>query len=1334
MTVTALPVQADPLDPTRATRWLPARAGILNVWRYHDETFHFTDGRVLLRGPNGSGKSKALELLLPYLLDANLRPNRLSTFGTNERTMHWNLMGDGATGATRVGYVWLEFTDGAGRWLTCGARLAATSHTSSVRADYFTTDRRIGVDLPLVNEARQPLTRRVLEERLGDRGVVYDTASDYRLAIRTLLFQGMTEQRYDALVTALLQLRTPKLSQRLDPALLSTLLSRALPPLGQEQIADLAEGFERLDAQRERLAGLERDVAATDTLARRQRTYARRVLRHWGDALTSATARMDEITRTARESAEEYRQVAERKGAAEQLVDQLERDGDQLAARIAGLTDSEAYKQGRELDRLRQEVAAADRRAGALRADADRLGVVATRIQQDRAAAESAAADREMARQAAAGEAGQAAGRVGLDAAYAELTSVLEADADRARPLLRAVLRSRQEQLAEVGAALDNVERAVERRTEAERGLDETRAALTTAIEVRDLAEARRAEVLAALAAAVGSWAVGCRELSFADPPALAELVEAQPELMAEIEAVAGAVLQEVTRLETIAGGRLQEAQREAGVAARELDRLRSERDLPPVPPPTRTSDRTRLAGAPLWRLVDFRPGPTEPAQALVEAALESSGMLDAWVSADGRLEGHDILADPDALPAVAGASLADVLVPEEHADVSAAAVRRLLSAVAFGPTLPGGPAAVGADGSWRLGSLTGSWTKQHADFVGSRARERTRQRRIAELARQLGEWEALVIAAEAELHLLTRRRAAVAADRAAFPDFAGLAVATADLTKAEAEVAAADGQVRRAVAALRDRERAASTALRELAGTAAGASAPTERPALAALIRATGTFGDLAESWLDAQHALTAARATLLALAERADQAAETAATRAAEATEATAQHEQLAATLDAVEGTVGVDYRQTLQRLAELRREREDVVRRARATSRDVSTLAERLGNLDTKRHADADARDQATRARDAAAARFRHLASGALGADSGMTRPGATDGVRATLDRARALAAAWPTVSFTPKNIGDALTGLTDAVHDCRSALTGRADLELETDEDVQVFTAVIDGMRVGAAELNAQLRAELDRGRSEITDQERELFDQTLTGDTRRHLADRIRQANELVDGMNARLERVRTASKVAVRLVWEVMAELRPGTKAARDLLLLDPVRLTEQDRDSLHRFFRDRIEQARAEQTAANWAEQLAQVLDYTAWHHFVVKLDRDDGRGWQKLTKSLHGALSGGEKAIALHLPLFAAIAAHYQAVPAAPRLILLDEVFVGVDTTNRGQVFALLTALDLDLVLTSDNEWCTYAELPGISIHQLITSEDDDAVTTARFTWNGHRLTATE
>ena len=38
--------------PVRADRWVPARAGLVSVWRYVEETFCFHQGRLLLRGPN----------------------------------------------------------------------------------------------------------------------------------------------------------------------------------------------------------------------------------------------------------------------------------------------------------------------------------------------------------------------------------------------------------------------------------------------------------------------------------------------------------------------------------------------------------------------------------------------------------------------------------------------------------------------------------------------------------------------------------------------------------------------------------------------------------------------------------------------------------------------------------------------------------------------------------------------------------------------------------------------------------------------------------------------------------------------------------------------------------------------------------------------------------------------------------------------------------------------------------------------------------------------------------------------------------------------------------
>ncbi|MBP2472501.1 uncharacterized protein (TIGR02680 family) [Crossiella equi] len=1341
MTVTELPRHRAP-EPGRQPRWVPTRAGILNVWRYYDEVFEFHHGRLLLRGENGTGKSKALELLLPFLFDANLRANRLSTFGTSERTMHWNLMGDGASGTTRVGYTWLEFhlPGEPGTWFCCGVRLAATTHTTGVHADYFTTELRIGEPdgLLLVNDSGAPLTKPALEAALGERGTVHANATDYRAAVRAALFPGLPEQRYDALITALLQLRTPKLSQRLDPALLSTLLSRALPPLGQGEVADLAEGFERLDRHRERLAGLDAEVEAARQLAQRQRTYARRVLRAAAAALTSATAELDRLSAAARASAEEHDQVVLTKQETETLVETLEGQEEETGAQIQGLVDSDEYKEGRELDRLRQAVAKARERAADLVKDAAVQRGHADEDTESHTRATEAAAGRELVADSQAAETRQAATRAGLGAVHEELAALLVTEPETARRLFRAAVRGRLEQIEAVRAALAKHGHAVGRREQAEQDLEHSRTERAAAKSDQGTAEQGYAVEMERFAGELREWALACRELR---PTGLSAFVEDEARLLRHVADLAAPVEAELLREDLLAeAGQREVGARRDGLVA-ELAQVEGEQDLPPEAPATRTTDRTALAGAPLWRLVRFVDGVPEGTQAAVEAALQAAGLLDAWVGATGVVAGHDVFAEPDAVsPAPAGSLLA-VLEPEPDSPVAAEVVTRLLGGIAFAERLPAAhPAAIGADGSWRLATAWGSWGKPHVAHIGAAARAQARQRRAVLLRTEIGKTDLELAALAKRRDVVEARRAALRDERAACPPHDRVRTAKEVLDRAELAVVTADGVVRRRLEALADREREVGAAQRELSAAAVEHGVPAESEGLDKLGQAVKRFEEQAQLWLEAHRDLVTARATAEALARQAARSEAIAAKREAEATAAKGELRARESRLTAVESTVGVGYQEVLAELATARERLTAIsgnLRRARA---EVSSLAEQLGALGQRRSSDVAARDEAASTRDVAARRFRHLCASTLPEDSELPDLAhfqgllaASEGVRAALDTARLVVQAWPTLPHAPANLGDAAHRLSESVHECRTALSARADLDLETDEDVQLLTAVVDGVRVGAAELLTVLRADAEQSRDDITERERQLFDQTLTGDTRRHLAARIRAAGELVDAMNARLERVRTASKVAVQLVWQVAADLPPGTRTARDLLLKDPVHLTEADRESLHRFFRERIEQARADDTATSWEQQLAQVFDYTAWHQFVVKVDRANGAGWQLLTRKLHGALSGGEKAIALHLPLFAAVAAHYQAVPSAPRIILLDEVFVGVDSNNRGQVFALLSALDLDLMLTSDHEWCTYAELSGVAIHQLITG-GDDAVTTARFVWTGADLVAEE
>lgn len=1340
MTITELSRRDASLPyPTGDTeRWVPSRAGILNVWRYYDEVFEFHKGRLLLRGPNGTGKSKALELLLPYLLDASLRAHRLSTFGTGERSMWWNLMGEGATGTTRVGYVWLEFLRGSAEhpeWLCCGARLQASQHTKTPTADYFTTSLRIGVPggLRLTNDSGAPLTKAALSDGLGEYGTLHPSASDYRTALRHTLFPELTEQRYEAMITALLQLRQPKLSERLDPGLLSSLLSRALPPLGQTEISELAEGFERLDRQRDQLRQLDEEVEAAGTVASRQATYAQRVLRAGAAELISATTDLDTLTRKARDSEQQYQQATEQNGHVEQRKQDREHHREQLESRIQGLTERDEYQQGKELDRLRQESEAAQRAARTAHEEAGQKQETAQTDRQKADTAEQAARSAAQACTAARQDAEQAAWQADIRSVLEELAAALESDRG-ARSLLTAAVASRKTRIDAVLRAVGEYDTALNRRHDAEEQLEHARSVLAEASTQRE----RRAEAYQTAvdeqAERLHHWAESTVELRFEDLDALTDSAESEAAVLRLVEPASQAAVQTITEERTTTSAQRNDLHGQREKLTAEVQRLRQAVDLPPEPPLTRTTDRSIMEGAPLWKLVVFAGDVPAQGQAAIEAALQASGLLDAWVPAHGKVQiaEHDTFLEIDQMVPVSGGSLANVLAPEPDAPVPVERIERLLAAIAYDRDLPDGePMAVGADGRWRLVGATGSWAKTQIAHIGAAARDRARNRRIAELNGNIAELDSGIAALDERLERLDERRRQLDTDLAARPRHEHVTQAHGELQRAESRESAADSTVRSWLETLNERDSAVRSALRSLTTLAAEHGLPAEREALHERHRTVDHFRELADTWLDRHAELARLRESTQTLDEQAQRSAQAAQDKSATAEQADSHARDLAAKREAVESTIGVDYRQILAELGELREQFNHTKELITADQERLRELSGRIGSLRTQHATDVERRDEATEKRDTAAVRFRRLGTSSLADDAGIELTASTsDGVRVTLEAARAVAGKWPNLPHTPRNLSDALTRLSESVHKCRDTLSRRADLILEPHEDVQLFTAAMDGLRVGATRLVAILRDEAERARDDITEHERDLFDRTLTGDTRRHLADRIRQAGDLVEQMNGRLQRVRTASNVAVRLVWQVDPDLPAGTKAARDLLLKDPVRLSDEDRASLHQFFRERIEQARADNVAASWEQQLVQVFDYTAWHQFVVKIDRANGEGWQLLTKKLHGALSGGEKAIALHLPLFAAVAAHYQTATSAPRLILLDEVFVGVDATNRGQVFELLSSLDLDLVLTSDHEWCTYSELDGIAVHQLITGGDDDAVTTARFTWDGYDL----
>jgi hypothetical protein len=133
-------------------------------------------------------------------------------------------------------------------------------------------------------------------------------------------------------------------------------------------------------------------------------------------------------------------------------------------------------------------------------------------------------------------------------------------------------------------------------------------------------------------------------------------------------------------------------------------------------------------------------------------------------------------------------------------------------------------------------------------------------------------------------------------------------------------------------------------------------------------------------------------------------------------------------------------------------------------------------------------------------------------------------------------------------------------------------------------------------------------------------------------------------------------------------------------------------------------------------------------MLDYRNWFQFELRYRKGEQGGYRPLTDSRFNVLSGGEKAMAMYIPLFAATWSRYSdARPDCPRLISLDEAFAGVDEENMRDMFKLLTDMGFDYMMTSQVLWGCYDTVPSLAIYEIHRPKDAAFVTLFRYRWNG-------
>ena len=141
-----------------------------------------------------------------------------------------------------------------------------------------------------------------------------------------------------------------------------------------------------------------------------------------------------------------------------------------------------------------------------------------------------------------------------------------------------------------------------------------------------------------------------------------------------------------------------------------------------------------------------------------------------------------------------------------------------------------------------------------------------------------------------------------------------------------------------------------------------------------------------------------------------------------------------------------------------------------------------------------------------------------------------------------------------------------------------------------------------------------------------------------------------------------------------------------------------------------------------------NYLDLVRNALDYRKWYEFKMNYIRVN-EVKKELTNSAFNKFSGGEKAMAMYVPLFAAVNAQYQKAIKEdhPRVIALDEAFAGVDEKNIASMFKMVEELDFDYIMNSQALWGCYQTVKKLRISELLRPLNANYVTVINYLWNG-------
>ncbi|MGW4214573.1 TIGR02680 family protein [Lentzea sp. NPDC004789] len=1336
------------------SRWRLHRGGVVNIWQYTEQTFDFSGGRAIFQGTNGSGKSRTLELLLPLCLDGDLR--QLGSKGFDTVSIRRLMLDDYDGGPNRIGYAWVELireaADHSGNeYLTCGLGVKASKTSQAITDSWrFVTPMRVGTELQLAGPERVPHGPAQLRDLIGADCMFEEPA--FRAKIADAVY-GVPAARYGDLLHLQRTLRNPDVGLKVLEGQLEQILSDALPPLDQAMVEQLATSFDDLESIRENIVRLSSADSALGTFLKTYSDYAFGGLRSAAERLDAAERSVAKLQREQSKLTQELDVTRMERAASEQALVDMETGEQQAEETIAALKELPAFRDLQDLKT--RENLVAEKRSSA---------VAALETAHRQRAQEDAAVDnvlrllRRLAEDLSAADALSDPLRENLR--LAGMDPDLAPDVPQVPPAEATVTTDsvRAKPDPEAGPL------PIERRVPPAAATEDVLAALTSVVDqtsgIASLARQRSALALSLHEQAIGLDSQqreveslrqkardaqhGATEATALRNQEMQELAEVVQTWLEQVEAwtSSGPLLDErpaealvlpqtadpaaAKALSTTArewAGPLVQAARDAAHAftqqraelrARldtldeELVGLRSGNERVPVPGQYTSASRDTAKGAPFYRLVDFAPSLTDPERAGLEAALQASGLLDAWVTAHGG-ELDDVLAVPR--DAVEGRSLAEFLVPAvEGSPVPESLVADLLRAVSLDDMT--------TTGDWRTGVLTGRWVKPEAEFIGAGAREAARGRRIAALEEELAELRAQLGTAEDELARAHEHVATWEAHVAAFPGDGELIAKHSRVQAAEESAARAQQRTFELRDALENANARLEAARSELTRQAGDAGLPSDTEALRQAQAAASEAQRTADLLGDAvRRRCQGTISDLTDASHRYHEAVADRQTAEADADTRCVDHAAQAGTLAELTEAVGGEAREISEQLTQLEKSRKKMREDLKGVRESITTAREQAAKLEALLENNSTQVAEASEGLERARANF----------SATVRAPGLIAAAFPNYDGTTDEASVRALISEHGDRRGGTEATVIAKLQALQTSLAGSHDIAAEQHAGLLTVTVTGEEGAKPVAVAARQVTTKLAEQRGFLDEQYQGIFADYLIRDLAEWLRGQITVAEDLTKRMNEVLGQARSSQGVHVKLAWKSSSALDDSTRQALALVRLPFGERTPEQDATLRRVFTERIENER-DTHSGGYAEILSRALDYRTWHQFTVTV-ADTGPDGNPRERRLR-QLSSGETRLISYVTLFAAAASFYDAVSDEfdpLRLVLLDEAFERLDDPTIARMLGLLVDLDMDWVITWPSGWGVSDKIPRMHIYDVLRPKNGRGVACTQTTWDG-------